>query len=295
MYNKSLPKTEDYDVRRIDLKNFQDQDHSKEDIDLLFRIYMDKRLESQVGFYKSRIRENELNSDFTFVFGAGIMTLSSLIATLSAGGNYPLLSLIAALLPAVAALLASFRQLYGWDQQITIYRDSNLGLQRARLLAPDDDQLEKADLMQLFPQLVVATEEVFTSEVSQWGQFIAEKDKSIESGDTIAEFKQLFAPTMVDGEGNLRLTDAQLNAIQSILAAAVPTGEGAVAIERDTVRQITSSVEVAAVQVDDAEVAPVADDEANVAPVDESASEAASASGESSADAESSDENEPVG
>lgn len=249
MFNNPKPDADIYGP--IDLSTFRDREHSKEDFDLLFRIYMEKRVESQVDFYQSRIRENELNSDFTFTTGAFIMTLSSLIATLSAGGAMLGLSLIAAILPAIAALLASFRQLYGWDQQITIYRDSKLGLQRARLLAPDDDKVGEVDLVEIFPQLVVASEEVFTSEVSQWGQFIAEKEKALAAGDTIAEFKELFAPTMVDHQGNLRLSDAQLGAIQSILAAAVPTGSGSVEIERDTVRQITSSVEVAAVKVDD--------------------------------------------
>ncbi|MCB9454535.1 MAG: SLATT domain-containing protein [Anaerolineaceae bacterium] len=249
MFNKPKPDADLYGP--IDLSAFRDREHSKEDFNLLFRIYMEKRVESQVDFYQSRIRENELNSDFTFTAGAFIMTLSSLIATLSAGGALLGLSLIAAILPAIAALLASFRQLYGWDQQITIYRDSKLGLQRARLLAPDDDKVGEVDLIEILPQLVVASEEVFTSEVSQWGQFIAEKEKALAAGDTIAEFKQLFAPTMVDPQGNLRLSDAQLGAIQSILAAAVPTGSGSVEIERETVRQISSSVEVAAVRVED--------------------------------------------
>lgn len=249
MFNKPKPDADLYGP--IDLSAFRDREHSKEDFNLLFRIYMEKRVESQVDFYQSRIRENELNSDFTFTAGAFIMTLSSLIATLSAGGALLGLSLIAAILPAIAALLASFRQLYGWDQQITIYRDSKLGLQRARLLAPDDDKVGEVDLVEILPQLVVASEEVFTSEVSQWGQFIAEKEKALAAGDTIAEFKQLFAPTMVDPQGNLRLSDAQLGAIQSILAAAVPTGSGSVEIERETVRQISSSVEVAAVRVED--------------------------------------------
>ncbi|MBZ0279008.1 MAG: SLATT domain-containing protein [Anaerolineae bacterium] len=294
MFNKPLPATEEFDLNKIDLQSFHDQEHSSDDINLLFRIYVSKRLESQVDFYQSRIRENQLNSDFTFIAGAFIMTLSSLIATLSAGGEHLVLSLVAALLPAIAALLASFRQLYGWDQQITIYRDSNLGLQRALLLAPDDDQIEKSNLAQLYPQLVVTSEEVFTSEVSQWGQFVSEKDRDTDKGDAISEFQQLFAPTMVDHQGNLRLSTQQMKAIQSIVAAAVPTSSGDIRIERDTMRQITSSIEVPAVKVK-SEPVDEPQDESGDAASGESSNATESDAGESGDTTQSQPGDEPVG
>jgi len=52
------------------------QQHERRDIEILYKIYVEKRLESQAAFYESRIRENQSNADFTFTVGAGVMTIS---------------------------------------------------------------------------------------------------------------------------------------------------------------------------------------------------------------------------
>jgi len=52
------------------------QHHERRDIEILYKIYVEKRLESQAAFYESRIRENQSNADFTFTVGAGVMTIS---------------------------------------------------------------------------------------------------------------------------------------------------------------------------------------------------------------------------
>ena len=75
--------------------------HSLEEIRILHDIYINKRIQEQVQFYSSRIRENQLNSDFTFGFGTLIMTLSSLLATISAASAVPVLALVSAVLPAL--------------------------------------------------------------------------------------------------------------------------------------------------------------------------------------------------
>src|SRR5262249_31665943 len=120
-----------------DVLDLDKQPHDRGDTDLLYRIYVEKRIASQVGFYESRVKENQFNADFTFTAGAFIMTLSSLIASISttAGSASPYLSLLSAVLPAFAALLGAFRQLYGWERQTNIYRDSLLGLERVQLVA----------------------------------------------------------------------------------------------------------------------------------------------------------------
>lgn len=157
---------------------------NRSDVDILYQIYMDKRVAAQVSFYESRMRENQLNADFTFTMGALVMTISSLVATISASGGSSYLSLISAILPAFAALLGSFRQLYGWERQISIYRDSLLGLERVKLLSPDDDRMAKSNLEEIYPKLVSNSETVFTGEINQWGQFILEKDKGEEEPTT---------------------------------------------------------------------------------------------------------------
>jgi hypothetical protein len=197
---------------KISALELDQKQHDASDIDLLYRIYADKRINAQVNFYQSRIKENEKNADFTFALGALVMTISSLIATISATVRHPvwtpLLTVLSAILPAFAALLASFRQLYGWERQTNIYRDALLGLERVRLLAPDDDRVAAADLGLIYPELVKRSESVFNGEVSQWGQFVVEKDKASQS-DTVIQ--QYF--------NDLNLSDDQRAAIQTILSA----------------------------------------------------------------------------
>jgi SMODS and SLOG-associating 2TM effector domain 1 len=196
------------DMNAPDLDN---EPLGREEVDILYQIYMEKRVAAQISFYESRMRENQLNADFTFTVGALVMTLSSLIATVSASGGLPFLSLISAILPAFAALLGSFRQLYGWERQTSIYRDSLLGLERVKLIAPDNDRVASSDLVSIYPELVASSETVFTGEVNQWGQFIQEKEKGAE-GETTDSL------AMTNLVGNLELTDDQRAIITAVLS-----------------------------------------------------------------------------
>jgi hypothetical protein len=157
--------------------------HTKEDLEFLFKLYLQKRLGSQTKFYESRVRENELNSNFTFTAATLVMTLSSLFATIGAsdpGGSTRWLVFLSAVLPAFAALLAGFRQLYGWDRQVAIYRSARLGLERAALIVPDNDLISESDIADVYPRLISSTETVLTNEVNQWGQFLLDKEKQNE-------------------------------------------------------------------------------------------------------------------
>jgi hypothetical protein len=157
--------------------------HTKADLEFLFKLYLQKRLGSQTKFYDSRVRENELNSNFTFTAATLVMTLSSLFATIGAsdpGGSTRWLVFFSAVLPAFAALLAGFRQLYGWDRQVAIYRSAKLGLERAALIVPDNDLISESDIADVYPRLISSTEAVLTNEVNQWGQFLLDKEKQNE-------------------------------------------------------------------------------------------------------------------
>lgn len=207
----------------------------REEVDVLYQIYQEKRIAAQVSFYESRMRENQLNADFTFTLGALVMTISSLIATVSASGGSSFLALASAILPAFAALLGSFRQLYGWERQTNIYRDSLLGLERVKLIAPDDDRLAAADLVSIYPQLVSSSEKVFTSEVNQWGQFIQEKEKGTEAETT-------DSTAMAGLISGLNLTDEQRDIIVAILAS----GQGKPANASNLLTSVSSSTTVIA-------------------------------------------------
>lgn len=195
--------------------NLDQQVHDRRDIEVLYKIYKERRIESQASFYESRVRENQLNADFTFTVGAAVMTISSLIATISAAGNSPVLSLLSAILPAFAALLASFRQLYGWERQISIYRDALLGLERVKLMTPDKDRMPLVDLQAIYPKLVNSGESVFTGEVNQWGQFVQRSDKADEAESTDTRSTNALM-------GQLQLSDEQIDTIRKIVAAGAP-------------------------------------------------------------------------
>lgn len=188
--------------------------HDRSDVELLYKIYTEKRLHSQVEFYESRIRENQLNADFTFTIVAAIMTLSSVVAAFSATGNRPELSLLAAVLPALAALFASFRQMYGWERQSSIYRDALMGLERVKLIAPDDDRMPLTNLPDIYPKLVEGGETIFTGEVNQWGQFVQSTERGEEETTDSRTTNALIR--------DLRLSDEQIATIRAIVAAGAP-------------------------------------------------------------------------
>jgi hypothetical protein len=217
---------------RVDALDLDKKGHVQTDVDLLYRIYLDKRIQSQMRFYQSRVWENDRNADFTFALGGLVMTVSALVATVSATGNRPELALLSAVLPAFAALLASFRQLYGWERQSNIYRDSLLGLERVRLIAPDNDRVRVADLQDIFPKLVTSSESVFHGEVSQWGQFVSEKDKPNAEEDAGNKSLRSLA-------GNLNLSDEQLAAIATIMAAGKRDSNGETSVSTPTLAAST--------------------------------------------------------
>ncbi len=188
------------------------QDHDRGDMEILYKIYLDKRLTSQAEFYKNRVRENQSNANFTFLVSTAVMSISALVAAVSAVISSPFFSLLSAILPALAALLAAFRQLYGWERQSSIYQDALMGLERVKLITPDKDEMASADLSSIYPELVTGGEEVFTGEVNQWGQFVqnTEKEETIDTRATNALM------------GDLRLTDEQIDTIRKIVAAGMP-------------------------------------------------------------------------
>ncbi|MBI1281714.1 MAG: SLATT domain-containing protein [Anaerolineaceae bacterium] len=193
--------------------DFKQQGFDRDDVDVLYRIYIKKRLDSQAGFYKSRVRENNSNANFTFLVSTAVMSISALVAAVSAVVSSPFFSLLSAILPAFAALLAAFRQLYGWERQSSIYQDALMGLERVKLLTPDKDEMPTADLTTIYPSIVMGGEEVFTGEVNQWGQYVQNADKNAqeESNDT-----RITNALM----GDLQLSEEQIATMRKIVAAA---------------------------------------------------------------------------
>jgi hypothetical protein len=155
--------------------------HDIDASDVLLKLYIRKRIEGQLNFYEKRIKEFETNSGFMVGVGAFIMAISTVVSAVGATQNSAELALITALLPALAALGASLRQLYQWDKQASLYRDAALGLQEARLLVPDMELYERADSPVILPKMIAAAEDVFTAEINQWGQIALGLDESAQA------------------------------------------------------------------------------------------------------------------
>ncbi|HLA44132.1 MAG TPA: SLATT domain-containing protein [Aggregatilineales bacterium] len=154
--------------------------HDISSADTLLRVYLNKRIDGQLEFYKARVREFDTNTNFVVSLGALVMAASSIISAIGTTQNSAELALITALLPAMAALIAALRQLYQWEKQASLYRDASLGLQEARLLMPDWDQYDNRSAQVIYPRLVEAAEQVFVAEINQWGQIALGVDKEAE-------------------------------------------------------------------------------------------------------------------
>jgi hypothetical protein len=133
-------------------------------------LYQHQRVNYQDDYYKRRIAEFSFNSDRMLWISAALMGCSTVISSYSVVSKQPVYAFITALLPAIATAVAAFRSLYQWQRQATIYEDSWLALQQARLAMPDEDFLKPGDYTQFFPELVLQAETVLRNEASQWGQ-----------------------------------------------------------------------------------------------------------------------------
>lgn len=151
--------------------------------DLLLRIYLKQRLQGQIDYYRARVKEFDDNSNFMMILGAAIMAISAGVSTLGAAQNSALLALLTALLPAVAAMVSAFRQLYQWEKQSALYRDAILGLEEAKLITPDDDIYDPKSAPAYLGVLVKSAEDVFMGEINQWGQVAIGKDENKDNLD----------------------------------------------------------------------------------------------------------------
>jgi hypothetical protein len=143
---------------------------TEEEARLRTQLYIQQRINLQDDFYRHRMAEFTFNSDKMLWVSAGLMGISTVISSYSVVADKAFFAFVTALLPAFAAAVSAFRGLYQWQRQATIYEDTWLALQQARLAMPDEDYLEEGEYVRYLPQLVYQTEEVLRSEASQWGQ-----------------------------------------------------------------------------------------------------------------------------
>lgn len=186
-----------------------------ETADVLTRLYLQRRIEYQASYYEQRAIEYESNADLAFRAGAILMTLSSLLASIGVVSTMPIFAMLTALIPAMASFVATFRQLYQWDRQMSLYRDTLLGLERARILLPDPDIITPDDAKRVLPKLVQETESVLEQEVAQWGQIA--RGQGEDSSSAQAAFKDAYEAAMVNPDGSF--DQAELDRVSGILDA----------------------------------------------------------------------------
>ncbi|PJF40826.1 MAG: hypothetical protein CUN54_03760 [Phototrophicales bacterium] len=194
---------------------------------LLTRLYLSRRIDYQQSYYRAKAKEHDNNSDLMFRLGAIIMTLSSLLAAI--GATIPEgsrgIALATALLPAFAALIASFRQLYQWERQATLYRDTMLGLEEASLAAPDRDALDPPTALNVLSKLVENAEQVFKNEVDQWGQLTMAGEEE-DDEEQLRKFAEQYGFAILDENGNV--DQEKLETLRGILAASTSAPEAGI-------------------------------------------------------------------
>jgi hypothetical protein len=182
----------------------------------LMNLYMKKRIDYQYDYYHKRYHQFDKNSDLLFRANALLIAITTLLAALGTNvANFSgELRLLTALLPAFAGLLTSIAQLYKWDEQSRIYRDSVLGLDKARLLLPATDTIDTSKAPTLFRDLVKSTEQVFLDEVNQWGQISIVREESTQ--DAMTRFEQEYGLVLRDKDGNIN--EQQIAAMKQFLS-----------------------------------------------------------------------------
>jgi hypothetical protein len=201
----------------------------KETAHLLMRIYASRRVDYQIQFYQSRILEFDGNSEMMFRLTAIVMSLSTILAALSMQADSSLLRLMTAMLPALAALVSAFRQLYQWERQAAIYRDSILGLEEARLVMPDMDVLDPATAYLVYPELVKRAEQVFQDEVNQWGQVAGGKPSEEADLEAIKLFAEEFKLDILKADGSI--DDEKIGMLRDILESGQGGSKESISIE----------------------------------------------------------------
>jgi hypothetical protein len=181
---------------------------------VLLRMYLTQRLKQQMKWYQARAMEYEVNSDKVFRYGALIISLTTILAALGTGNLAEFLAaigisnisaeirILTAILPAIAALMTSISQLYNWDRQAKLYRDTIMGLERAQLILPTLDKIDPVTAQRIYPQLVQQAEAVFEREADQWGQ-IALGGGEDPNVDPVVVFATQFGIDIFEADGSI--------------------------------------------------------------------------------------------
>jgi len=132
------------------------------------RFYLDRRIESQLAYYRDRRAEYRDAHRQAVVVRNALLFMAALaggVGAFAAGGRAAL-GVAAALLGALAAAVTAYETLIGFSQLEKLYADAVHNLEEAALdwrdLDPAADPTEEVERV----------ESVFRSERGQWGQLV---------------------------------------------------------------------------------------------------------------------------
>jgi hypothetical protein len=174
-----------------------------DDAKTLLDLYINLRLNTQIGWYELRRDEYRLNMGATFALSVFIPLSISFFSSLNLTSPSTLLSFLIVMLPGLTALLLAAQRVYDWERQVKLYEETAHKLRRAKAEAEDD---QSADILSTLNQLVAKTDVIFSSEADQWGQPLAD--------DVVLTSDQLF-DAAIQRAG---LTDTQRKEIRAKVA-----------------------------------------------------------------------------
>lgn len=136
-------------------------------------LYEKHRFEDQLSFYQSRCELFDRATGQAAVVSAVLLGLSAAVSALAGAsiGHLQLWTVLAAILPALAAAVASLSVLYAFDQQSKLYADAIRALVAIRREAPNLSRIpDDATRAAAVADYIDAVESVFRKEQAQWGQ-----------------------------------------------------------------------------------------------------------------------------
>ncbi len=189
---------------------------SQDELEFLTYIYRERRLQAQTTWYRNRKQEFEYNSNFAMLISALFVSAVGLIGALSAQltDNF-IIQLLPTALPALAAALAAFHQVYGWDRQQRVYDDTVAQLRGASAKLTYG---EGPDRKSYFVETIQACEQVFASESDQWGQGLIDQ----EMASFTAQTAESQINTLIEQSSLPLDTKQQMRAILESVAASRP-------------------------------------------------------------------------
>lgn len=189
---------------------------TESEIESLFEIYLQKRVRSQMNYYKVRGEEYDFNADWTFFLSSLIPLLVTVLSALNTLYVNPILAGLMIILPSFGTLFLTFQRIYDWDRQNQLYDKAYRGLQSARIIRPGLE--DKASKRSALVELVNQTEGVLASEADQWGTALAKQDEDLNPETVLEAFMK---------KSGLSEGDEQIRKVRQILKLDTAPANGA--------------------------------------------------------------------